>query len=127
VVGLGGAVLLTAGKAWPLLWIAVVLLVLAWVKARGELATFVVLLLAVTIGYVALYGTPVLQAEFAAGMVWVLLFGGVRAALGSTTDNRSDAAKLAHDTLIPRIVWKGVFIVIALLCLLQGGERLLGI
>jgi hypothetical protein len=46
LVGLGGAALLTAGKAWPLLLTAVVLLVLAWVKARGELTTFVVLLLA---------------------------------------------------------------------------------
>ena len=54
LVGLAGAALLVAGKAWPLLWTAVVLLVLAWTKARGEIATFVVLLLAAAIGYVAL-------------------------------------------------------------------------
>ena len=36
------------------------------------------LLLAAATGYVALYGTPMLQVGFAAGLVWLLLFGGVR-------------------------------------------------
>ena len=43
LVGLGGALLLKEGKAWPLLWTAVALLVLAWVKARDELTSLVVL------------------------------------------------------------------------------------
>jgi hypothetical protein len=120
LLGLGGATLLAAGRAWPLLWTTVVLLVLAWIKARGELATFVVLLLIVAIGYVALYGTPVLQAAFATGLVWLLLFGGLRAAVCSSTDNRSDAAKLAHDTLIPRFAWKAAFVAVALYCLWKG-------
>ncbi len=120
LVGLGGAILLDSGRAWPLLWTALVLLVLAWIKARGELATFVVLLLAVTIGYVAIYGSPVLQAAFAAGLVWLLLFGGLRAAVISSTSDRSDAAKLAHDTLIPRPLWKAAFVVVALICLWKG-------
>ena len=101
LLGLGGAALLAAGRAWPLLWTAVVLLVLAWVKARGELATFVVPLLGVAIGYVALYGTLTLQVAFAAGLVWLLLFGGVRAAVGADPGSGSDHAKLAHDTLTP--------------------------
>jgi hypothetical protein len=38
-------------------------------QASGEIATFVVLLLAIAIGYVAIYGSPTLQAAFAAGLV----------------------------------------------------------
>jgi hypothetical protein len=69
LAGLGGAVLLKEGLAWPLLWTAVALLVLAWIKAMDDLTNFVVLILAVFIGYVGLYGSPTLQAAFAAGLV----------------------------------------------------------
>jgi hypothetical protein len=120
LLGLGGAALLAAGKAWPLLWTVVVLLVLALVKAEKEWTTFVVLLLAAATGYVALYGAPPLQAAYAAGLVWLLLFGGLRAAVESSTDNDSDAAKLARDTLIPRKVWKAGFVVLALFCVWRG-------
>jgi hypothetical protein len=127
LVGLAGAALLVAGKAWPLLWTAVVLLVLAWTKARGDIATSVVLLLAAAIGYVALYGAPALQAGFAAGVVWLLLVGGLRDTVIATTDASSDAGQLARDTLIPAFLWKAAFVVIALLCLLKGTRVLLSI
>ncbi|MDF3051381.1 MAG: hypothetical protein K0R87_3019 [Pseudonocardia sp.] len=113
--GLGGAALLAAGEVLVVLWGAVVLLVLAWIKAEKEWTTFLVLLLAVTIGYVAFYGTPVLQAAFAAGLVFVLLLGGLLAAWESSTDDGTDAAYLARDTFIPRIIWKFLFIAVALL------------
>jgi hypothetical protein len=127
LVGLAGAALLVAGKAWPLLWTAVVLLVLAGTKARGDIATSVVLLLAAAIGYVALYGAPALQAGFAAGVVWLLLVGGLRDTVIATTDASSDAGQLARDTLIPALLWKAAFVVIALLCLLKGTRLLLSI
>jgi hypothetical protein len=120
LLGLGGAALLAAGRAWPLLWTVVILLVLALVKAEKEWTTFVVLLFAAATGYVALYGAPQLQAAYAAGLVWLLLFGGLRAAVESSTGNDSDAAKLARDTLIPRKVWKAGFIVLALYCVWEG-------
>ena len=120
LLGLGGAKLLAAGKAWPLLWTTVVLLALALVKAEKEWTTFVVLLSGVGTGYVALYGTPTLQAAFASGLVWLLLFGGVRAAAQSSTGDGSDAAHLARDTFIPRFAWKAAFIALALYCLWQG-------
>jgi Peptidase M50B-like len=121
LVGLGGAALLAAGLAWPLLWTAVVLLVLAWIKSFGDLTSFVVVLLAVAIGYVAVYGSPVLQAAIAAGLVWLLLFSGLRSAatIPMGTDG-SDAAALARDTLIPRQVWKAGFIAFAVYCLWKG-------
>jgi hypothetical protein len=87
----------------------------------------VVLLLAIAIGYVALYGSPVLKAAFAAGLVWLLLLTGLRSAVLSSTGDASDAASLARDTLIPRIVWKAVFVAIALYCLWQGLRLLLSI
>lgn len=120
LLGLGGAALLDAGRAWPLLWTVVVLLVLVLVKAEPEWTTFVVLLFAVAVGYVALNGTPLQQAALAAGLVWLLLFGGAVAAAWSGTDRKSDAGKLARDTLIPAIVWKGVFITVAVVCLWNG-------
>jgi hypothetical protein len=67
LLGLGGAALLDAGKTLPLLWTAVVLLVLALLKAEREWTTFVVLLLVAAIGYVALYGTSMQRAGLAAG------------------------------------------------------------
>jgi hypothetical protein len=120
LLGLGGAALLAAGKAWPLLWTVVVLLVLALVKAEKEWTTFVVLLFAAATGYVALYGAPPLQAAYAAGLVWLLLFSGTRSAVVQSTGDDSDAAKLARDTLIPRQVWKAGFVVLALFCVWKG-------
>src|SRR4051812_2995969 len=120
LLGLGGAALLDAGAVRPLLWTVVVLLVLALVKAEKEWTTFVVLLSGAAIGYAAIYGSSVLQAALAAGVVWILLFGGVRDAVESGTDDTSDAAQLARDTLIPRGAWKAAFIVVALYCLWKG-------
>jgi hypothetical protein len=125
LLGLAGAALLAAGFAWLLLWAAVVLLIIVWVKAGGELTTLVVLLIAAAVGYVALYGTRTLQAAIAAGLVWLLLFGGVRAAATLPLNNdQSDAAALARDTLIPRVIWKIFFVAVALLSL-WGAIRLL--
>ena len=120
LVGLGGAALLAAGKARPALWVALVLLVLTWAKAEKEWTSFVVLVLAAAVGYVAVSGAPLLQAAFAAGLVFVLLIGGVRSAVQSSTDDGSDAAHLAHDTLIPRQLWKAAFVVVAFVCLWKG-------
>jgi hypothetical protein len=124
LLGLGGAALLSAGKAWPLLWTVVILLAFALVKAEKEWTTFVVLLFGAATGYVALFGAPRVQAAYAAGLVWLLLFGGVRDAVESSTDDDSDAAKLARDTLIPRLVWKAGFVVVAVFCLWKGIQLL---
>jgi hypothetical protein len=121
LLGLGGAALLAAGRAWPLLWTTVVLLVLAWVKSMGELTSFLVVLVAAAVAYVAIYGSPTLQAGVAAGLVWLLLFSGLRsAAMIPMSNNSSDAAALARDTLIPRQIWKAGFVAFALYCLWKG-------
>jgi hypothetical protein len=124
LVGLGGAVLLDKGLAWPLLWTAVALLVLAWIKAKDDLTNFVVLILIVFIAYVGLYGEPALQAGFAAGLVLLLLVGGVRGAVLSDIRvgprSPSDADILAQRTLIPAVLWKAAYVTVAVLCLIKG-------
>lgn len=120
LLGLGGAALVAGGRAWPLLWTTVALLALALPKAEREWTTFVVLLCGAAVGYVGLYGTPTQQAAVAAGLVWLLLFGGARAAVQSSTGDGSDAALLARDTLIPRFAWKAAFVAFALYCLWKG-------
>ena len=120
LLGLGGAALLAAGAVRPLLWTVVVLLTLVLFKAEKEWTTFLVLLTAAATGYAAVCGSPLLQGGFAAGVVWLLLFGGIRDAAESGTGDTSDAAHLARDTLIPRSVWKACFVVVALLCLWQA-------
>ena len=75
----------------------------------------------VAIGYVAIYGSPVPQAALAAGLVWLLLFSGLRSAVMiPMRNNGSDAAALARDTLIPRQLWKAGFVAFALYCLWKG-------
>jgi Peptidase M50B-like len=120
LVGLGGAALLATGKVVPLLWTAGAVLVMAFLKAEKEWTTFVVLLLAAAVGYVALYGAPVLQAAFAAGLVWVLLFGGLRAAAQAGKQKDTDPDRLFRDTLVPRTLWKIGFVAFALYCLYRG-------
>ena len=66
-----------------------------------------VLLLVAATGYVAMYGTPVLQAGFAAGLVWLLLFDGLYSALMAGRAGRAPTRdRLFRDTLIPRTLWK---------------------
>lgn len=120
LLGLGGAVLLDAGAVRPVLWTVLVLLVLALFKAEREWTTFAVLVSAAATGYVVTYGSALLQAAFAAGVVWVLLFGGIRDAVESGTGDTSDAAHLARDTMIPRGGWKAAFVVVAIVCLVKG-------
>ena len=122
LLGLGGAALFAAGEIVVLLWTAVVLLLLTVAKAEREWTTFAILLVAGATGYVALYGGPVLRAGFAAGLVWVLLFGGRYDAAGSARVKGSDADQLFRNTLIPRLVWKGAFVVVGLFCLWKGAR-----
>ena len=124
LLGLGGAALFDAGQILPLLWTTVVLLILTLIKAEREWTTFVVLLLAAGTGYVALYGTPLLQAGFAAGLVWLLLFDGLASAVVAGTQRDTDPDRLFRDTLIPRMLWKAGFVVVAIVCLWKGAQLL---
>ena len=60
------------------------------------------------------------MAAVAAGVVWLLLFGGIRHAAESAVSDTSDAAQLARDTLIPRKAWRAAFVVVGVVCLWQA-------
>jgi hypothetical protein len=122
LIGLGGAVLLKEGLAWPLLWTAVALFFIAWVKARDEVTSLAVLAVAGFTAYVGLYGGPVLKAAFATGLVVLLLFGGLRSAALVSLDktSNSDPIQLARATWIPAPLWKVAFVAVALYCVWKG-------
>ena len=106
LLGLGGAA--SWPGAWPLLWTVV----LPSCVTRPGWTTFVVLL---SRPHRLRRCTGAACRRYAAGLVWLLLFGGLSAADGT---DRTDAA--ARDTLIPRQVWKAGFVVLALFCVWKG-------
>ena len=132
LLGLGGAAIIRHGHAWSVLWVALVLLLVAFFQAGsgsgegGSLAQAVVLLTFLGVGWVALNGSPYLQAAVAVGLVWWMLIGGAYwASVGLIRGEGSDAAALARATLIPRIVWHVVWALIGIFALVTGGRYLL--
>lgn len=127
LLGLAGANLVLAGKSWSVLWASVILLIGSFLHARGLFTNLVVILAGAGIGWVAVTGTEDLQALVAVTLVWIMLFGGVRALLGmGLGKSGSDAAELSNDTWIPAILWVALFWFVAIVCLWVGGRRLLG-
>jgi len=55
-------------------------------------------------------------------LVLLLLLGGLRSAAYSdiAKGKDSDAEVLARATLIPRVLWKAAYVIVALLCLWKG-------
>jgi peptidase M50B-like protein len=124
LVGLGLAAVLAGGNAWGVLAVALLVLVLSFLYAKGGLANVVTAVLAVVVVLALWRGSTTLQLGIAAGAVWLLLLGGVRAAWGMALSDASDAAKMTRATWIPRVVWKLFWITVALVCLYAGGRLL---
>ena len=129
-VGLGGVFLLLHGRPGVVLWASLVLLALILIKIRNGL------------GFVAVIGTGLVlywvlhtwsepgQLAFAHFWVWFLLIGGVRTITNlfwgvARNNQESDAAVLAKLTLLPDIVWLGIFWLGTMAALIYGGARLL--
>lgn len=128
LVGLGGAALVLAGKSWSLLWAALFLLLGAFLKAADTFTRLIVLLAGVGIGWILAKGGPALQAGVAVALVWLMLIGGVTTLVGQGFGvDTSDAAVLSGYTLIPRVLWVGLFWFVAILCLWVGARRLTGL
>lgn len=127
LAGLAGSSLVLAGRSWSVLWVAVILLLGAWAQFKNLLAAVVILVAGGGIGWVAVEGAPELRTGLAVALVWWMLLGGVRAAAILSRDDGTDPARLASYTLVPRIVWHGVFLFVAIICLWVGGRRLLGV
>lgn len=128
LVGLAGATAVVDGLSWSVLWAALILLVGAFLQADGLFTHLVVLLAGLGIGWVAVRGSAEVQTASAVALVWLMLLGGVRSLVHlGLGGGESDAAALAHDTWIPRILWVALFWTVALGCLWAGGRRLLGV
>jgi hypothetical protein len=127
LLGLGGVVLVQQGQAWSVLWVAIVLLLVAFYFAKNTLANAITLVALAGVVWAALDGTAFVQAAVAVALVWWLLLGGVRDAVRMSLADGTDAYWLARRTLLPRPFWKAVWIFIAIVCLWVGARRLLGL
>ncbi|WP_018333571.1 M50 family metallopeptidase [Actinomycetospora chiangmaiensis] len=125
LVGLGLAAVLASGNPWGVLAISLLVLVLAFLYAKGGLANVVTAVLAIGVVYALWRGSTTVQVALAAGAVWVLLLGGVRAAWVMSLADGTDAARLMRVTLVPRSVWKLFWISVSVVCLYAGGRLLL--
>lgn len=127
LLGLAGANLVLAGKAWSVLWVAVLILATSFLHARGAFTNLLVVGYGALIGWVAVAGTPDDQAIVAVLLVWWMLFGEFRGLVALGLGGKGgDATDLARMTWIPAILWLALFWFVAVVCLWVGGRRLLG-
>jgi hypothetical protein len=124
LLGLAGAALIASGNPWAVLSAAIFLSLLALLVARNPLAFTIPLLVVLGLGAALLYGSGEQQAFAAAFVVWFLLIGGTIDAfrprsLGGGPDT------LAGKTLIPGVLWRLLFVVVAVVSLIVGGQLLL--
>ncbi|MER5635737.1 M50 family metallopeptidase [Kitasatospora sp. NPDC002227] len=132
LLGLGGAALLSAHRVTALLWISIVLLAGLLVMIRNAFGLLSVVVTGAVFFLVSWYGGDQLHAAFAYLGIWFLLLAGVRPVVELQHKRRrggardSDADQLARLTGISAVLWVTLFLVIALACLLAGGNWLLG-
>jgi hypothetical protein len=124
LLGVSAAALIAAGNPWAVLLATIFLCVLAVGLSRKSLAFLVPALIVLGLAWLLIAGSASLQAAFAVGIAWLLLFGGllrvVRVLGGS-----DDAEKLAGMTLVPQFVWSLIWLFIAVVSLIVGGQLLL--
>jgi hypothetical protein len=127
VVGLIGAVLLTAGRITLMLAFALVMLPLMLVMIRNLFGVLSVVTVWAAVFVVAWYASDLWQWVFAYTLVWFLLIGGVRPVFELHRQRArgrmpySDADQIARLTRIPPLAWVGVFLTVAVVALVAGG------
>jgi hypothetical protein len=124
LLGVAGAAVLVAGNVWGILATAAFLFGMAFLFAHNGLANVVTLLAALGVVVTLWRGSTSLQVVVAIVLVWWLLLGGVRSAVNMATDGGSDAAFMGRRYLLPAIVWKAFWVVVALVCVYVGGRLL---
>jgi hypothetical protein len=131
LLGLGGAWLLTSGHITALLWAVIALLLAVLVMTRNAYGALTVVLTAGVCLAVSWFGSSQVQAGFAYLAMWFLLVAGVRPVVELQRKRRrggapdSDADQLGRLTGVPGVLWVVLFLVVAVACLLTGGEWLL--
>ena len=131
LLGLGGAALVAADLAAPMLWIALVLLVATLVHVRNVFGAVAVLATGALVAGVAGWGSERLQDGAAAALAWFLVLGGLRAVRELWRGRRrsrgaSDADALASLTRVPAGMWTAVFGLIAAGAVIGTAGILLG-
>lgn len=130
LAALGAAWLLSRGFAAGLLWALLLVLALVLVQIRNGFGLWVVLVGGVLVAAVTFLAPPTWQHVFGVVVTTVLGAGALRASLelqGSRRRSRSrdsDADQLARLTRVPGLVWVGVFVAVAALCLVAGATLL---
>jgi hypothetical protein len=123
LLGLAGAALIASGNPWAVLLAATILSILALVAARTALAFTIPLLVVLVLGAALLYGSSEQQAFAAAFVVWFLLIAGTLWAF--RTPQGGASGSLGDETFIPGILWQLLFIFVAIVALIVGGQLLL--
>lgn len=111
-----------------MLWVAVIILATSFIHARGAFTNLIVVGYGALIGWVAVTGSPDLQAIVAVLLVWWMLLGELPGLVALRFGGRGgDAADLSRMTWIPAVLWVALFWFVAIVCLWLGGRRLLGV
>ena len=127
VLGAGAAWLLDGRHVTAMLWLTVVLLAATLLVIRNAFGVLAVLLTGGGVGAVALLAPVAVQAGFAYGSAWFLLFGGLRPVLElprralKGRAGISDADHLFRLTRIPAGLWVALFDVVSLAAVAVGG------
>lgn len=128
LLGLAGAWLLTTGHITALLWGATALLLAMLIMIRNVYGALSLIVTGGAFFAVSWLAEPEVQSVFAYGVVWFLLFGGVRPVFELQVKRRyggagdSDADQLRRLTGAPALVWLLLFHAVTL-CSLTGGAR----
>lgn len=131
LLGVAGALLLSAGRVTLMLWVTLLLLLAMLVMIRNVYGGLAVLVVGGIVFAVSWYASLTVQSGFAYAGVWFLLLGGVRPVgelqrlrrRGHAPD--SDADQLAGVTHVPALFWVGFFGLVNLAALVVGGYLLL--
>jgi hypothetical protein len=130
-LGAGAAWLLDARHVTAMLWLTLVLLVATLFVIRNAFGLLAVLVTGGGVGAVALLASAAVQAGFAYGSAWFLLFGGLRPVLELPRRQLkghaglSDADHLSRLTRVPAGLWVALFHLVSLAALVIGGLLLL--
>src|SRR5262249_45228389 len=144
LLGAGAAALLAAHRVTLLLSLCLLLLTGTLLMVRNWYGALAVLLTGGSLFAVIWFASPALRAAFALGVVWFLMFGGVRPvvalarartrgvrlppgrrlAAGRVATGTSDADQLAALTRIPRGLWVTLFALVAMGALVVGARLL---
>jgi hypothetical protein len=125
LLGLAAAALIARSNAWAVLLATIVLCVLAVALSRNALAFVVPALIVIGLTWLLLAGSGSLQAAFAVGIAWFLLLGGLLDNVRLLQGRSGDGGALAKLTLIPNVIWSLVWIFVAVVTLIVGGQLLL--